>query len=108
MPYDTAQSLFGDLTGMHFGSERIHTVTNQAGAGLTVVDAAPSRQAIERRIAEVAVGRLRRPVLVLGIDRAYRPVPTGLGSPARGAGASGLSERGGGGSGATRRAFASP
>ena len=29
VPYDTAQSLFGDLTGMHFGSERMHTVTNQ-------------------------------------------------------------------------------
>jgi hypothetical protein len=70
VPYDTAQSLFGDLTGMHFGSERMHTVTNQAGAGLTVVDVAPSRQEIERRIAEVAAGRFRRPVLVLGIDGA--------------------------------------
>ena len=28
VPYDTAQSLFGDLTGLHFGSERMHTMTN--------------------------------------------------------------------------------
>src|SRR6266852_7186393 len=73
VPYDTAQSLFGDLTGMHFGSERMHTLTNQAGAELTVLDVAPSRQEIERRIASVSAGRFRRPVLVLGIDGAYVP-----------------------------------
>jgi hypothetical protein len=51
----------------------MHTVTNQVAAALTVVDVAPSREEIERRIAEVAVGRFRRPVLVLGIDGAYGP-----------------------------------
>ena len=73
VPYDTAQSLFDDLTGMHFGSERLHTVTNQVGAGLTVLDVAPSRQEMERRIVSVSAGRFRRPVLVLGIDGAYVP-----------------------------------
>jgi hypothetical protein len=73
VPYDTAQSLCDDLTGMHFGSERLHTVTNHVGAGLTVLDVAPSRQEIERRIASVSAGRFRRPVLVLGIDGAYVP-----------------------------------
>ena len=73
VPYDTAQTLFGALTGLHFGSERMHTVTNQMAAGLTVLDVAPSRQEIERRIASVAAGCFRRPVLVLGIDGAYVP-----------------------------------
>ena len=73
VPYETAQSLFGDLTGLHFGSERMHAVTNQVAQGLTVLDVAPSRQEIERRIASVAAGRFRRPVLVLGIDGAYVP-----------------------------------
>jgi len=73
VPYDTAQSLFADLTGMPFGSERMHTMTNQAGTGLTVLDVTPSRQEIERRIAAVSAGRFRRPVLVLGIDGAYVP-----------------------------------
>jgi hypothetical protein len=73
VPYETAESLFGDLTGLHFGSERMHTVTNQVAEGLTVLDVAPSRQEIERRITEVAAGRWRRPVLVLGIDGAYVP-----------------------------------
>jgi hypothetical protein len=54
-------------------SEGMHTLTNQAAEGLTVLDVAPSRDEIERRIALVAAGRFRRPVLVLGIDGAYAP-----------------------------------
>ena len=73
VPYDEAQRLFGALTGVGLGSERMHTFTNQVAEGLTVLDVAPSRDEIERRIAEVAAGRFRRPVLVLGIDGAYVP-----------------------------------
>ncbi len=73
LPYDTAQTVFHDLTGVDMSSERMHTVTNQAAEGLTVLDVAPSREEIERRIAEVAAGKWRRPVLVLGIDGAYVP-----------------------------------
>src|SRR6267143_4145884 len=51
----------------------MHTCTNHVAEGLTVLDVAPSRDEIERRIAEVAAGRFRRPVLVLGIDGAYVP-----------------------------------
>ena len=29
IPYDEAQTLFGDLTGVGMGSERMHTLTNQ-------------------------------------------------------------------------------
>ena len=85
VPYDTAQTLFGALTGLHFGSERMHTFTNQAGTGLTVLDVAPSRQEIERRIAAVAAGRFRRPILVLGIDGAYVPTrPDSAREPCKG------------------------
>jgi hypothetical protein len=71
--YEEAQTLCSDLTGVKLGRERLHTFTQQAAEGLTVLDVAPSRDAIERRIAEVAAGRWRRPVLVLGIDGAYVP-----------------------------------
>jgi hypothetical protein len=85
VPYDTAQALFGDLTGMPFGSERMHTLTNQVAENLTVVDVAPSRQEIERRIAEVAAGRFRRPVMVLGMDGAYVPTrPNSARTPGEG------------------------
>jgi hypothetical protein len=73
IPYDEAQTLLSDLTGVDMGSERMHTLTNQVAEGLTVLDVAPSRDEIERRIAEVAAGRWRRPVVVLGIDGAYVP-----------------------------------
>jgi hypothetical protein len=41
--------------------------------GLSVLDVAPSRDAIDQRVAEAAAGRFRRPVLVLGIEGAYVP-----------------------------------
>src|SRR5262249_2933831 len=73
IPYDEAHTLFRDLTGLELGSERMHTLTNQVAEGLTVLEVAPLRDEIARRITEVAAGRWRRPVLVLGIDGAYVP-----------------------------------
>jgi hypothetical protein len=73
VPYDEAQTLFGSLTGVGLGSERMHTVTNHIAEGLTVLDVVPPRHEIEQRIAAVSAGRSRRPVLVLGIDGAYVP-----------------------------------
>jgi Uncharacterised protein family (UPF0236) len=74
VPYDEAHTLLSDLTGMGMGSERMHTLTNQVAKGLTVLDVAPSREEIEQRIAAVATGSRRRPVVVLGIDGAYVPM----------------------------------
>ena len=71
--YDEAQTLFHDLTGVSLGSERMHTLTNRAAQGLSVLDIAPSREQIDERIAEVAAGKWRRPVVVLGIDGAFAP-----------------------------------
>jgi hypothetical protein len=71
--YDEGQALFHDLTGVSLGSERMHTLTNRAAEGLSVLDIAPSREQIEARIAQVAAGKWRRPVVVLGIDGAYAP-----------------------------------
>jgi len=73
LPYETASTLFGRLSGISICSERLHTLTNQAAEGLSVLDVAPSRDEIAQRVAEVAAGRFRRPVLVLGIDGAYVP-----------------------------------
>jgi hypothetical protein len=71
VPYDTASTLLGDLSGIAVSSERMHALTHQAAEGGTVLDVAPSREEIARRVAAVAAGRWRRPVLVLGIDGAY-------------------------------------
>jgi hypothetical protein len=71
--YDEAQALFHDLTGVHLGSERMHTLTNRVTEGLSVLDIAPSQEQIDERIAQVAAGKWRRPVGVLGIDGAFAP-----------------------------------
>jgi hypothetical protein len=73
VPYETASAMLERLSGIAVSSERIHTLTNQVAEGLSVLDVAPSRDAIDQRVAEVAAGRFRRPVLVLGIDGAYVP-----------------------------------
>jgi hypothetical protein len=73
LPYETAATLFSRLSGLSVSSERLHTLTNQVAKGLSVLAVAPSREEIDRRVAQVAAGRFRRPVLVLGIDGAYVP-----------------------------------
>jgi hypothetical protein len=73
LPYETASALLARLSGITVSSERLHTLTNQVAEGLSVLDVAPSRDAFDQRVAQVAAGRFRRPVLVLGIDGAYVP-----------------------------------
>lgn len=73
LPDETSSTLFGVLSGVTVSSERRHTLMNQVAAGLTVWDVTPSREEIERRVAEGSAGRLRRPVLVLGMDGASVP-----------------------------------
>ena len=73
VPYERASTLLSRLSGMTVSSERMHTITHQVAAGLRVVEVAPAREEIERRVGPVAAGRFRRPVLVLGIDGAYVP-----------------------------------
>jgi hypothetical protein len=73
VPYETASPLCGRLSGLTVSSERMHAFTHQVAADLSVVEVAPSRDEIDRRVGQVAAGRFRRPVLVLGIDGAYVP-----------------------------------
>jgi hypothetical protein len=72
-PSETAATLCGHLSGLTVSSERMPTFTNRAAEGLSVLAVAPSRDAIEQRVAQVATGRCRRPVVVLGIAGAYVP-----------------------------------
>jgi Uncharacterised protein family (UPF0236) len=73
VPYETASTLLSRLSGMTLRRERMHTITQQVAAGLSVVEVAPAREEIDRRVRQGAAGRFRRPVLVLGIAGAYVP-----------------------------------
>jgi len=74
LPYERASSLLGRLSGIAMSRERLHTLTNEVAEGLGVLEVAPSRTEIDKRVSEVAAGRFRRPVLVLGIDGAFMPL----------------------------------
>jgi Uncharacterised protein family (UPF0236) len=73
LPFEMASRQFERLSGIGVSSERLHSVTHRVAEGLSVLDVAPSREEIDQRVAQVAKGRLRRPVLVLGVDGAYVP-----------------------------------
>jgi len=73
VPYETAHVLFGELTGVSLGTERMHTLTNEIAAGLTVLDVAPSPDEVTRKVSAVRKGH-RRPILVLAIDGAFVPM----------------------------------
>lgn len=73
VPYDTAQELFAELTGVPLSTERMHDLTNAVANGVGVLDVAPTREEIMAKIAAVAAGRRWRPILVLAIDGADVP-----------------------------------
>lgn len=73
VPYATAHVLLTELTGVALGTERMHTLTNQMAEGLTVLDVAPSRQALVQAIETRAALEQQAPVMVLAIDGAHVP-----------------------------------
>lgn len=73
MPYETAQELFRELTGVELSTEGMHELTNSVAQGLGVMEVAPLRQEMEAKMAEVAAGRRWRPIGVLAIDGADVP-----------------------------------
>lgn len=73
VPYETAQELFRELTGVELSTARLHELTNAVAEGLGVLDVAPSREEIAATIAAVAAGRRWRPIVVLAIDGADVP-----------------------------------
>ena len=73
LPYETACELFEELTGLPLSAHTAHEVTQAVATGLTVLEVAPSREAIVAKIAAVATGQPWRPILVLVIDGAEVP-----------------------------------
>jgi uncharacterized protein UPF0236 len=72
VPYETAQELFRELTGVELSTERLHTLTNAVAEEVGVLDVAPSREELAAKIAGAA-GRHWRPIVVLAIDGADVP-----------------------------------
>jgi len=73
VPYETACELFAELTGLKLSEQTAHTLTNEVAQGVGVLEVAPSREEIAAKVAKVAAGKRRRPIMVLAIDGAHVP-----------------------------------
>ena len=73
VPYETAQALFEELSGISVSAERMHTLTNALADRLSVLDVAPDADEIRVQIRKLRAGKFRRPVMVLAIDGAHVP-----------------------------------
>jgi hypothetical protein len=73
VPYETACELVEALTGWPLSAHTAHEVTQGVAEGVTVLDVAPSREAILAKSTAIAMGQPWRPILVLAIDGADVP-----------------------------------
>lgn len=73
VPFQTAQELFTQLTGLSLSDHTIHAVAGELSHALGVLEVSPTAADMAHRVAEMAAGKTRRPVLVLAIDGAFVP-----------------------------------
>jgi hypothetical protein len=73
VPFETAQELFSQLTGLPLSDHTTHEVVGEVGQGLGVLEVSPTAQEIAQRVAEVAQGKKQPPIMVLAIDGAHVP-----------------------------------
>jgi len=74
MPYETASEAFERCTGMPISDHHMHDVTNEIAGNLDILDVCPTKDEILDQIDQLAEGRFRRPVLMIGIDGAHAPM----------------------------------
>jgi hypothetical protein len=85
VPFETAQELFSQLTGLSLSDHTTHEVVGEVGWGLGVLEVSPTAEEITRRVAVVAQGKKQPPIMVLAIDGAHVPTrPAGARGPGKG------------------------
>ncbi len=73
VPFETAQELFSQLTGLSLSDHTTHEVVGEVSRGLGVLDVSPTAEEIVQRVALVAQGKKQLPIMVLAIDGAHVP-----------------------------------
>jgi hypothetical protein len=73
VPFETAQELFTQLTGLSLSDHTIHAVAGELGQELGVLEVSPTAAEMTQRVAEMAAGKTWRPIMVLAIDGAFVP-----------------------------------
>jgi hypothetical protein len=74
VPFETAQELLAELTGLALSDHTIHAVAGELSQGLGVLEVSPTANEMAHRVTEMARGKTWRPVLVLAIDGAFVPM----------------------------------
>jgi len=73
LPFDTAAEAFRRCTGDDLSADHMHVVANRIGGESELLDICPGREEVHETIAELSVGKYRRPVMMLGVDGAHAP-----------------------------------
>ncbi len=73
VPFETAQELFAELTGLSLSDHTLHEVAGELSQELGVLEVSPTATEMAHRVTEMARGKTWRPVMVLAIDGAFVP-----------------------------------
>ena len=73
VPFETAQELFTQLTGLSLSDHTIQAVAGELSQELGVLEVSPTAAQMAQCVAEMAVGKTWRPIVVLAIDGAFVP-----------------------------------
>lgn len=85
VPFETAQELFRQLTGLSLSAHTTHQVVEEVGQGLGVLEVSPTANEIAQRVSKLAEGKKQPPIMVLAIDGAHVPTrPAGARGPGKG------------------------
>jgi hypothetical protein len=85
VPFETAQELFSQLTGLPLSDHTTHEVVGEVSRGLGVLEVSPTAEEIAQAVAWVAQGKKQPPIMVLAMDGAHVPTrPEGAKGPGKG------------------------
>jgi hypothetical protein len=73
MPFETACEAYTRCTGNTLSTHHLHDCANLIGESIGVLDVCPDKAEVDARIAGLAAGKHRRPVMMIGIDGAHAP-----------------------------------
>ncbi|MCP4553141.1 MAG: ISKra4 family transposase, partial [Bacteroidetes bacterium] len=73
MPYETAVDALKRCTGIPLSNHHNHDVANEIAQDLNILDVCPTKDEIESRVARLAEGKFRRPILMIGLDGSHAP-----------------------------------
>lgn len=73
LPYETAEETYHRCTGGRLSVHHMHERVGEIASDLEILDVCPTKEEVEKKIAELKEGKFRRPVAMLAVDGAHAP-----------------------------------